>query len=531
MKATLNPPRAALAVAIMATLGVAGCGGNDANSSQAASATVNAQQACDSLRDKSIGGATVSAAVVVPATSTNPKYCKVSALIAPSLIMQVDLPDSWNGKLLYEGGGGYDGSIQDVIWSGPAVLSSGYAIAESNGGHIGTSAIDASFASDPYLAYLFGSGSVPTAAVAAQKMLEATYKRAPDRSYYEGCSNGGREGLMAAQRNPDLFDGVIARAPAYNWAAFMGEFNRNAKAISAPGAAFTHAKISLLAKTVRDSCDANDGIIDGVVSNPAACNFDPATLRCPGGTDAGDICLSDAQLAVVSSWTTQASFVNGAYTYPGYALTGNEDDPTGPFAQGGWSTWLTGTTGNGSDALQIAFQDATVKAYLAKDPNANSLTYDWNSNPAALALMDALNSATNADLRPFMNNGGKLLLWHGGNDPALSNRATTEYYERVGATVGGESILKNFVRYYQAPGVDHCLGGPGADTVNLVDVLDKWVTQGKDPGTPIASKLNTDGSTAFTRPLCPYPEYPRYSGPANDPNAAARAENYTCTSP
>jgi feruloyl esterase len=130
-----------------------------------------------------------------------------------------------------------------------------------------------------------------------------------------------------------------------------------------------------------------------------------------------------------------------------------------------------------------------------------------------------------------MNNGGKLMLWHGTNDMALSHRATTAYYESVKTAVGGQSQLDKFVRYYQAPGVNHCAGGPGADSVNLVTALDKWVTQGNDPGQPTASKIKADGSAAFTRPLCQYPQYPRYIGPANDVNAAKLAANYICTTP
>lgn len=522
MKEKPNQPMVAMTIAVIASMGISACGGGD--DTPPSPLTPTAEQACKALKGKSVGGASVTDASMVPATSTDPTYCKVSALISPQLVMQVQLPDTWNGKLLYAGGGGYDGSIQNYIWSGSEVLKSGYAIVQSNGGHIGTSAVDTSFASDPYLAYLFGSGSVPTTAAAAKEMLHLVYGKEPEQSYYEGCSNGGREGLMAIQRNPDLFNGVIVRAPAYGWTSVMGAFSRNAKAIAAPGAAFTPGKLSLVAKAIRDKCDAADGIIDGVVSNQAACNFDPTVLRCPGGSDAGDSCLSDGQLAAVNTWTSPSSFLNGTYTYPGWALTGNEDD------QGGWPQWFTGATGNGNGSLQSILQDATVKSYLTNDPNAVSLTYNWNSNPAALFTMEALNSATNPDLTPFSSHGGKLLLWHGTADMALSHRATTAYYEKLQATLGA-SAVGSFARYYQAPGVDHCSGGPGADSVNLLAALDQWVMKGKAPEKIVASKVNPDRSVAFTRPLCQYPQYPRYTGPANDANAAKAAENYTCTSP
>lgn len=520
---------AAFATATATACGLSACGGPPHTATQLSA--VSARQACDALQGKTLGGATVDTAVLVDATAASPAYCKVSAAIAPALKLELAIPERWNGKLVYAGGGGFDGSIQNFIWSGPGVLAAGYAIVQGNGGHAGSSLLDASFALDPSQAALFGSGSVPATTAAAKAMLHAAFGTDPQRAYFEGCSNGGREGLMAAQRNPTLFDGIIARAPAYNWTGLMGHFNRNAKAITAPGAGFSGAKLTLLAKAVRDACDANDGVADGIVSNLSACHFDPDSLRCPAGADTGDSCLSDAQLAVVQAWTTPASFGHGAYTSPGWALSGNEDDPAGPTAAGAWPSWLTGSAGNGSDGLQTLFQDGIVKYYLARDPNANSLAYDWDANQDTLLAMATLNDATDADLRPFMHHGGKLILWHGTSDAALTQRATTAYYENMKASMGGQSTVDGFVRYYQAPGVEHCFGGPGADAVNLVEVLDKWVDQGTAPGQPMAAKLNPDGSTALSRPLCPYPQYPRYTGPANDSNAGKLGSNYTCTAP
>lgn len=506
----------------VAVAALSACGGDDSDPALAPVATqISAEQACTNLQGKSVGGATVTAAAIVQAATAVPIHCKVSALIAPKLNMELRLPNAWNGKLLYGGSGGYNGAIPAA--NGIA-LAAGYANVASDSGHQ-AGMFDASFAlNDPYAASLFGSGSVPMVASAAKEMLQLAYSKAPDRSYFEGCSNGGREGLMAAQRSPNLFDGIIARAPAYNWVGLFGHFNLNAKAVVAPGAALSTAKVALLAKAVRAACDDKDGIVDGVVFNPAACFFNPAVLACTGGVDLGDTCLSTAQLAVVNTWTSPVSFANGAYTNPGWSLTGNEDDP------GAWSAWLTGANGNSAGSAQTVFQDTTVKNYLARDPSANSLTYVWDSNPAAVYDMAALNEASNPDLRPFINSGGKLILWHGGNDSAISFKGTTEYYQRVGQVVG-QSTLNAFARYYIAPGVGHCAGGPGADTADLLTPLDVWVTKGTAPGQLTTAKLNTDRSTAFNRPLCIYPQYARYTSQANDANAAKLAQNFTCTSP
>ena len=497
---------------------MAACGG-DSNDNHNGGAT--AQEACDTLAGKTVAGAALTAATVA-ASGPVPTYCKVNGTIAPKLNFEMRLPQSWNGKFYYGGGGGYNGSIPGLNLN---ALNQGYAQVSSDSGHQG-SGLDASFVlNDPYAAQLFGSLSVPTVMSSALEIVKAAYGKSPTRSYFEGCSNGGREALMNVQRYPNLFDGVIARAPAYNWVGLMGAFNRTAKALAAPGGAFSAAKTATLAAAVRTTCDGLDGIVDGVVANQAACNaaFNPATLRCTGGADTGDTCLSDAQLAVVTSWTTDAVFTGSpTYRNAGWSLTGNEDDP------GAWAAWETGN-GTVTNALQYLFQDTTVKYYLARDPAANSLTYTpWDQNQNALFAMASLNDATNTDLRPFRDSGAKLILWHGGNDAALSRNATTEYYTNVKTAVGDAST-DTFVRYYVAPGVNHCAGGPGADDVDLLSTLDGWVVNGTAPGTLTAQKLDTAGAVAFSRPLCQYPLYPRYTGPANDAAAAKLATNYTCS--
>ena len=503
---------------------LAACGGDDDASVPVAPASVDAAQACSALAGKTLAGATVTAASTVAATATTPLYCKVTATIAPQLHLELRLPQQWNGKLYYEGGGGYDGSIPALAGGNLSALKLGYATVNSDSGHT-DNGLSAAFAlNDTLAANLFGSLAVPTVMSSAKEMVSAAYGKEPEKSYFEGCSEGGREALMAAQRNPNLFDGIIARAPGYNWVGFMGHWNRNEKAVAAPGGQINTAKLGLLAKAVRTTCDANDGITDGIVSNPQACTFDPAVLRCAGGADAGDTCLSDAQLAVVNSRTTSASFANGAYTSSALALNGNEDD-----AAAGWGAWVTGN-GDVRSALHYLFQDTTVKNYLARNPAQDSLTYAYESNLASLFSMAALNDATNPDLRPFKSSNAKLILWHGGSDPSISPKASTDYYQAVTKAVGGQAATDEFVRYYIAPGVGHCEGGPGADQSDLLTALDTWVAKGTAPGTLSATKV-ANGATQASRPLCRFPQYPRYTGPANDTAAAALAANYTCTAP
>ena len=477
------------------------------------------------LSGKTIGGATLTT-VVVKANGAAPTYCKVNGTIAPSLNFEIRLPDAWNGKLYYGGGGGYDGSIPQL--SVPA-LTEGYAEVVSDAGHQDKGGMSAAFAfNDTFAAQLFGSLSVPTVMSTALKVVTAAYGAPPTRSYFEGCSNGGREALMAVQRNPNLFDGVIARAPGYNWVGFMGAFNRTAKALAAPGGAFSPAKTALLAKHVRDACDGLDGIKDGIVANPAACTakiLNLGALRCAGGADTGDSCFSDAQLAVVKAWTTDAIFAGSStYRSKGYNLTGNEDDPMG------FGIWVSGN-GDVSKAGQYLFQDTTVKYYLARDPKADSLKYSpWDQNQNALYALAALNDATQTDIRPFIKAGGKLIVWHGGSDAALSVNSTIEYMTNMEKSVGAENAAAS-TRFYVAPGVDHCEGGVGADKTDLLTALDQWVTKGIVPATLTAQKLDANGAVILTLPLCQYPQYPRYIGPANNAAAAKLASSYSCTSP
>lgn len=476
---------------------------------------------CGDLAGRTIGGVRLTAAIV-PAKDGAPAYCKVDGLIAPALNFQIRLPDAWNGKLYYGGGGGYDGEIPALV---VPPLAQGYAEVASNGGHQGDGMSAAFILKNPRAAALFGSLSVPTVMAAALKIVTAAYGAPPARSYFEGCSTGGREALMAVQRNPDLFDGVVARAPAFNWVGFMGLFNHIAKALAAPGGAFSPAKTALLARHVRDACDGLDGIRDGIVSNPAACTakvLNIAALRCAGGKDLGESCLSDPQLAVVKVWTSDVSYANGAYRAKGHTLTGNEDDPDN------FGLWASG---NGDVRKGGAFlmQDSTLQYYLAHDPKADSLRYaPWDRDRKAIEAMAALNDATQADIRPFVRRGGKLIVWQGGSDAALSVNSTIDYMAGVQKIVGATQAAAS-TRLYVAPGVNHCNGGPGADEVDLLTALDQWVTRGTAPGILAAQKRDAGGVVALSRPLCVYPAYPRYTGPPNDPAAAKRATSFTCT--
>jgi hypothetical protein len=475
-----------------------------------------------------MGGATLTATLVA-ATATAPEYCNVTGLITPKLNFALRLPTTWNQKLHFTGNGGADGSIPAPNL---AALNQGYADVAGDGGHQGA-ILDLSFAlNDPFAAEMFGSLYIPTVMSSALAIVKTRYGSAASKSYFEGCSTGGREALMMAQRYPTLFNGIIGGDPIYNIVGQQGAYNLTAKALSAPGGAFTTGKVAALSQAVRAACDTLDGVADGIVSNSQACltAFDPAVLRCAGGAELGDTCLSDPQLAAVASLTGVSSFAGGAYTNVGWPLTGNETDP------GAWPVFVTGppvsagsTTLNVLSTATFLISDGYAKYFLARDPALNSLTYDWNSNPAALFSLAAITDATNPDLRPFQLAGGKFILWNGGNSYAVSPRNTTDYFQKAANVVGGQATLNQFLTYYLTPGTNHCGGGPGASpmTGDLLKALDAWSTSGTAPGTRVAAHVDSTGATTLTRPLCEYPKYPRYNG-TGDVNAAA---SFTCTAP
>ncbi|HRH85264.1 MAG TPA: tannase/feruloyl esterase family alpha/beta hydrolase [Rubrivivax sp.] len=500
-------------------IGLTACGSDDDEPVPTVSAST-----CAGLATQSIGGAAISATAMVPAAAASgaapavPEYCKVTAQIAPKLNFEMRLPVSWNGKLHYGGGGGFNGSIPAADNS---ALNQGYVDVSSDSGHTGTSALDGSFAlGDPVALRLFSRLSVPTVAAAAKQITESAYGAAPTRSYFEGCSNGGREGLMTALRFPTMFDGVIAKAPA-KFVAPIENYQRTARLLArVPGSTFTSAKLTLLSSSLMASCDALDGVSDGIISNIAACRYDASVLRCPSGGDESDSCLSDAQINVVASATSRMT--GGAGTpnvtsHSPFALLGEIAVP------GGWASWIIG---NPASTITGLFGASVVKNLLGGDPAANWVDYDFKANAAIVQAMADEIDVTDPNMTSFRLTGAKLLLWHGAADAAVPLQSTIDYYDAVKTAAGGQAAMDSFSRLYVSPGVQHCGGGTGADqSTSMLPALDAWVTQNTAPGDLTTKRVNSStGATVLSRPLCRYPTFPRYKG-SGDVNDAA---NYTC---
>jgi len=471
------------------------------------------EKACESLAGRTVEGVTLAGARLVAASGAVPEYCEVTGTLPPSLDFEVRLPSAWNDKTLFIGGGGFDGSIP----SANGYTARGYASIASNGGHAG-SALDGSFASDPVKFDDFADLSTHRVLPVAKAVIREHYGRNSARTWFEGCSNGGREALIEAQRWPEDFDGIIARAPAYNFVELFLTFNRHAQQLSQPGAALPKSKLEILGRAVLEACDAKDGLTDGIISNPAACQFDPTVLQCPGAE--GDNCLTAPQVESVKT-IYSPYLINGERLNEGWP-PGGEADPDA------WSLW---TTGNGNTAFAggTLFAQDLIRYFITQDPAYDALSFqatDW------LSRIDEVStrvSALDADLSRFRARGGKLILWHGGTDAAISQKGTEAYYEKVRQTAGGQEAADTFVEYFPAPGVNHCAGGAGPDNVDLIPALEAWVEGGPPPSQAglVIRKLTSTGASTLARPLCKYPRYPKHNG-AGD---AALAESFTCVEP
>ena len=465
---------------------------------------------CAALTVLSVPATTITAAVLVPAAGGLPEYCRVSGRVDSEIGFELRLPSTWNGKFYHQGGGGFVGSIPPA---GPG-LSRGYAAVATDTGHQGTgvAALDGAWAlNNPQRQLNFGHRAVHEVTVAAKRIVTAAYGSAPTRSYFEGCSNGGRQALMEAQRYPGDFDGIIAGAPALDWTGLMTGFNYNQQAIRA--APIPPAKLSVIAQAVVAQCDAKDGLVDGLVDNPRRCGFDPATVRCKAG-DAAD-CLTAAQVAAVKKIYAGPVNSRGERLHPGFP-PGAEDGGSG------WQTWISGPSGLpapvNNNPLQFTFSDHYLRYMVFSDAGYDSMTFDFDDDTARVNATAGTFSATDPDLRPFRARGGKLLVWHGWSDHALMADRTIQYYNDVIRTMGNKNKVVDFFRLFLAPGMHHCSGGPGLDNFDALSALEGWVEQGTAPESLIARHVGT--GVQRTRPLCSYPKVAVYSG-RGDPNSAA----------
>jgi hypothetical protein len=434
----------------------------------------------------------------------------------------------WNGKLQGVGNGGFAGQI-DFMALGVAV-SKGYAATGTDTGH-SASPIDARWAlGHPEKVADFGHRGIHEMTRVAKETIQAFYGKSAQRSYFVGCSDGGREALMEAQRYPADYDGILAGAPANYWTALLSTAASDTQALTADAASYIPAtKIPAISAAVLAACDGLDGVRDGILNDPRQCHFDPAKIECKASEDT-DKCLTAKQVAALKKIYAGPHDLRGHEIFPGF-LPGAED------GQGGWATWILGPAPGKS--LIALFGTGYLGNMVYEDPGWDSKTLQLE---AALKLAGektakALN-ATDADLSPFKGRGGKLIVYHGWNDPAIPAINAVNYYDSVIAKMGRGDV-DSFARLYMVPGMQHCDDGPGADSFGQVGrlnfddpqhsvyaALEQWVEKGTAPSTIIAAKYSEDYKQhpKMTRPLCAYPEAAKYKG-SGDTNDAA---NFRC---
>ena len=443
-----------------------------------------------------------------------PAFCRVAATLRPvsdsEIRIEVWMPlAGWNGKFHGVGNGGYAGTFTYTaprLGAGMAeALKRGYATASTDTGH--TVDAGATFLAQPAKLVDYADRAVHEMTVAAKAIVAAFYGSGPKLSYWHGCSLGGRQGLMEAQRFADDYDGIIASAPVNPqtrlsvWAAYVGH-----AALKDPARAIPASKFPMIHEAVLAACDALDGLQDGLIADPPLCKFDFASLTCRGEDNAS--CLTVAQVATVRTLTSPAVHPKSGETiFPGLAL-GTEL---------GWGLRIGGPEPSplGTDFVRYA---------LFRNPDWDWRTFDLET---AVAEADRLGEVIDAgpDLTAFMRRRGKLLLYHGWADQNFSAQSTIDYYRRVVDTVGSAKTA-NGLRLFLVPGMAHCGGGEGPNTFDMISALERWVENNQAPASIIASH-STDGKLDRTRPLCPYPEVAKYNGTGSLDDAA----NFKCVRP
>jgi len=465
---------------------------------------------CESLASLRIPGMTVSSARAREAAGKLPPFCGVAAILRPTgdseIKIEVWLPEArdWNGKYEATGNGGWGGSLNYGDMT--SALLRGYATSSTDTGHTGGSA---SFAmGHPEKLIDFGYRSIHEMTIAAKQVIAAFYGNGPKLSYFAGCSSGGRQALMEAQRFPHDYDGIIAGAPTNNWTKLMvGRIWVAQAALSDPAGYIDPSQYPIIHRAVLAACDSLDGVKDGVLENPPQCHFDPAALACQDGP--GPACLTKEQVQAAQKIYTPA-------TNP---VTSEEIFPA--MERGSELVWKTLAGG----PKPILLADDYFRYVVFENPQWDFKTLNFTSDVTkALERDKGVLTATNPDLQPFFAHGGKLIHYHGWTDQQVMPRNSIHYYESV-AAANGEATA-NFYRLFMVPGMNHCRGGDGPDTFDMLSALEQWRERQKAPSAILASH-STDEKVDRTRPLCPYPQVSRYNGAGSTDDAA----NFSCAAP
>jgi feruloyl esterase len=470
----------------------------------ASPAAAHAETACADLANTALAHAKVTKAVAEAVGDK--QVCKISVTSKPTpdsdIRLELWIPEgsAWNGKFVQVGNGGFAGSVPVVQFG--RLVRAGYAVAGTDDGHQDAVGTNASWAlGHPEKVTDFGWRSLKETTDASKALIAAKMGGKINRSYFIGCSDGGREALMEAQRFPNDFDGIVAGAPANYMSQLFGLSAVQQQALAKPGGYLGPAQRELLQKSALAQCGG-----EAFIRDPASCHFDPGALACKAGQTEG--CLTAPQVASAKAMYDGRKDAHGKIAFPGYS-------PGAEAINGSWNAWITGPSQEtNSRAAGYQFSSNAFKYFGFQDPNFDFLKMDMGGQyEGARKKMEAVLDAPDPNLSAFKKHGGKLIQYHGWNDSAIPPRSSIRYYEDVRKTMGGD--VGGFYKLYLIPGMLHCAGGVGPSGVEWVAALDGWVVENKAPGqlTAVAGPGQTPGGPP-SQELCPYPAVAKKSGGA-----------------
>ena len=466
-----------------------------------------------------------------------PEHCLYRAVISPrtsasgqplGVGFELRLPSAWNGRFVFEGGGGLDGVLNPAYGAlggrgHPPALAQGFAVVTTDGGHRGSSVMDARFAVDQEARIDYAYGALEKTTWAAKAVIQNFYGREPDRSYFIGCSNGGRQAMIAAERMPLEFDGIVAGDPSFRlaWTNVDEAWNEIVLARAAPrgpdgepviSKALSDGDLRLVADRVLHDCDAKDGLADGMINDFRACRFDPAVLTCKGAKSAG--CLSTPQVRALKALMDGPRDSRGHALYAAFPYDTGIGGPA--FRQMHFGTSPSAKM-NAADAT-LGFDSLRGYAMTPPEPGFDPMRFDFDRDTVRVVETSKQNDADASFMTTFAQRG-KLLLYHGLSDQGLSPLDTIAWYDRLAPSTGGTT--QDWARLYLVPGMTHCAGGKSTDEFDVLEAIQAGVEHGQAPDRIVAHGKAFPG---VTRPLCPYPKVARYQGgdPANEKSFACR---------
>jgi feruloyl esterase len=475
---------------------------------------------CETIKTINLPHTTITMAQAVPSGGFTPQggrgadafknlpaFCRVAATLTPvpdsEIKVEVWLPESgWNGKLQSVGNGAWAGTISYPAMA--TALAAGYATASTDTGHTGNN--PNFITGHPEKVNDFGYRAVHEMTVAAKGVIAGYYGNAPKYSYWNGCSTGGRQALTEAQRYPLDYDGILAGAPAIYASRLQGMQVWASQTVHRDEASYIPpSKYPAIHNAVLEQCDALDGVKDGVLENPTVCKFDPKVLACKEGDSAS--CLTAPQVEAAGK----------LYAGPRNSKTGQPAFPgLQPGSELGWNMLA------GPQPMSLATDVYKYLVFNNPDWDYKTINPDSDFGLAEKAIANSMD-ATNPNLKPFIDHGGKLVMYHGWSDPGIPPMNTVQYYKNVMDSLGGASKTTGSIRLFMIPGMNHCAGGNGTDKFDGVAALAQWVENKKAPE-QIPASHQTAGKVDRTRPLCPYPQVAAYKGSGSTDEAA----NFIC---